>query len=221
METLLWPLQKSSTAGDKERPSPSVRGSSFIHINVVECFVSPFLASEEEIPRKGQVRFFCRTLWPQPCRWTFLLQTLVIPHAEWMRITASLTSTDKKVEDAKARADARKTMHEASKAMVKSWDNTIEVGTQGDVLARQHAIYYIFFGLHFRVSDKSVWKLARREKRRRKRRKSKLTSRKPSFRQISARRRSRRPVRWCTTRLTESKRFTWVIQAETHALGYW
>ena len=37
----------------------------FMHINVAECFVSPFLASEElvtENPRKGQVRFaaLCR-----------------------------------------------------------------------------------------------------------------------------------------------------------------
>ncbi|KAL5496481.1 hypothetical protein EMCRGX_G012777 [Ephydatia muelleri] len=64
-------------------------------------------------------------------------QTLVIPHAEWMRITASLTSTDKKVEEAKARADARKSMHEASKAMVKSWDNTIEGQRQKRLEARK------------------------------------------------------------------------------------
>lgn len=54
----------------------------------------------------------------------------MIPHAEWLRITSSLSSADKKAEEAKARADARKAMHEASKAMVKSWDNTIEVGAR-------------------------------------------------------------------------------------------
>lgn len=64
-------------------------------------------------------------------------QTLVIPHAEWMRITASLSATNKKADEAKAKADARKAMHDASKAMVKSWDNTIEGQRQKRLEARK------------------------------------------------------------------------------------
>ena len=105
---------------------------SFTHVTLLSVLQHLSLASGEptaEKLRKGQVRVHRMR---HPCHsWLFTPpQTLVIPHAEWLRITSSLSSADKKAEEAKARADARKAMHEASKAMVKSWDNTIEVGAR-------------------------------------------------------------------------------------------
>ena len=51
----------------------------------------------------------------------------MIPFEEWQRIRGSLSKTDKQHEQRKARVEEKKALHDTSKAIVKNWENTIEV----------------------------------------------------------------------------------------------
>ena len=51
----------------------------------------------------------------------------VVDAMEWERIKGSLSSANRDAEKRQAQLDARRTLHERSKATVKNWENTIEV----------------------------------------------------------------------------------------------
>ena len=53
---------------------------------------------------------------------------------DWQRIQDNLSRYNREAEEAKLRREERERHHEASKNMVKSWDNTNEVFIHGSCL---------------------------------------------------------------------------------------
>ena len=54
-------------------------------------------------------------------------QVAVVPSEEWSRIRASLSAANRDAERREAQLATHKALHNQSKAIVKNWENTIEV----------------------------------------------------------------------------------------------
>ena len=57
----------------------------------------------------------------------FVLKVLVVQPKDWKRIQDNLSRYNKEAEEAKLKRAERERLHETSKHMVKSWENTNEV----------------------------------------------------------------------------------------------
>ena len=53
-------------------------------------------------------------------------QVVVVPSGEWERIRGSIHNANRGAEKTQAKLDARRAMHERSKDIVSTWENTIE-----------------------------------------------------------------------------------------------